>query len=164
MRCCAGPKTLCNACGVKLVRKNRGTAEAKRRAAAPGDKAAAAAAHLFLDRNSPSPEPWSTGGDSGADETPLAVESAAAPSPRLHELSPLGPQQQQSRRPVRRAAAKAASRTAEYASTGDWPEDEGVVPALVALSVRFRYARCHCLNQCCICSAHVSYIGAVCRS
>lgn len=133
--CDAGPKTLCNACGVKLVRKNRGAAEAKRRAATPAgsaDKAAAAAAHLFLDRHSPSPEPWSNGADSGADEMPLAVESAAAPaaaSPRVYEPSPLG-LQQQTRRPVRRAAAKAASRTAEYASTGDWPADEGVVPAL----------------------------------
>lgn len=130
-----GPKTLCNACGVKLVRKNRGVAEAKRRAAIPAgsaDKAAAVAAHLFLDRHSPSPEPWSNGADSGADETPLAVESAAVPaaaSPRVYEPSPLGVQQQ-SRRPVRRAAVKAASRTAEYASTGDWPADEGVVPAL----------------------------------
>lgn len=130
----AGPKTLCNACGVKLVRKNRGTAEAKRRSADDKAASAAAAAQLFMDRNSPSPEPWSTGGDSGADETPLAVELAAASpcvqsSPRVHEPSPLGPHQV-SRRPVRRAAAKAASRTAEYATTGDWPQDEGVVPAL----------------------------------
>ena len=120
---------------MKLVRKNRGTAEAKRRTADDAKAAsAAAAAQLLMDRNSPSPEPWYTGGDSGADETPLAVELAAASpcvqsSPRVHEPSPLGPHQA-SRRPVRRAAAKAASRTAEYATTGDWPQDEGVVPAL----------------------------------
>ena len=49
--------TLCNACGVKLVRKNRGVAEAKKRAAPSADKAMRP---LFVaDRGSPSPEPWS---------------------------------------------------------------------------------------------------------
>lgn len=157
----AGPKTLCNACGVKLVRKNRGTAEAKRRTAdEKAASAAAAAAHLLMGRSSSSPEPWSTGGDSGADETPLAAELVSPSpclhsSPRVHEPSPLGPQQM-SRRPVRRAAAKAASRTAEYATTGDWPQDEGVVPALgdaqsvcsphLPILVSFQYL-CLCTNM-----------------
>jgi hypothetical protein len=171
----AGPKTLCNACGVKLVRKNRGTAEAKRRAAGEKAASAAAAAQLFMDRNSPSPEPWSTGGDSGADETPLAVDSATPSpclqsSPRVHEPSPLGPQQL-SRRPVRRAAAKAASRTAEYATTGDWPADEGVVPALGdAQSVRIRTSDTDlssspsCMSKSCAagCSDGMSRFAATC--
>jgi len=143
----AGPKTLCNACGVKLVRKNRGTADAKRRAPTPASSAekghAAAAAHFLLDRDSLSPEPWS-GVESGADEAPLPTSEAPLPTSAdfavpqhafAHEPSPLGQTPAQlSRRPQRKAAAKAASRTAEFASTGDWPEDEGAPAA--ALSVR----------------------------
>jgi hypothetical protein len=134
-----GPKTLCNACGVKLVRKNRGTAEAKRRTATPASSAekghAAVAAHFLLDRDSPSPEPWS-GIESGADEAPLPPAAADFAVPQhafTHEPSPLGQTPGQlSRRPQRKAAVKAASRTAEFASTGDWPEDEGAPAAALS--------------------------------
>lgn len=108
-----GPKTLCNACGVKLVRKNRSQQEAKRRSG-PSAKATS-------NSKASSPEPPTLSYDSIADSLPLISTREGTPQ----------------KRPQRKAAAKAASRTAEFATTGDWPEDE---EAAYAQGPRYRHA------------------------
>lgn len=90
----SGPKTLCNACGVRRVRRNKGRG-GQQPAEAPSPHARALPAHL---RTSPSPEPW-TGADSGADEAPFEpAVSRQYDTAMTNEPSPLG------RRPQRKAA------------------------------------------------------------
>lgn len=81
---CAGPKTLCNACGVRRVRRNKGRG--------PHSDPAAAGTRTSL-----SPDPWS-GGDSGGDDQASEPMSRQYDTARTNEPSPLG------RRPQRKAA------------------------------------------------------------
>jgi len=123
----AGAKTLCNACGVKLVRKKRSMLEAERRAAglAPPPKGtplrfllvAPAAADLAGSpatsgmQSEPDAAPWQQQHHSAAVvSSPLSGrgnDNGGAAVPLTH-----------GRRPQRRAAARAAEITAEFASTG----------------------------------------------
>ncbi|KAK9826722.1 hypothetical protein WJX81_001577 [Elliptochloris bilobata] len=116
-----GPKTLCNACGVKLVRANaKHKDNPKRRAAAkaaasadarliPGGKGGAgAAAASVLPPPVAAPLPKQSSGSLTSDSGAPRVRGASSPVLR---------------RPQRKAAAKAATLTAGYASTGDWPEE-----------------------------------------
>ena len=122
----AGAKTLCNACGVKLVRKKRSMLEAERRAAglAPPPKGtplrfllvAPAAAELG---GSPATSgvqsdldaaPWQSHHQTAVVSSPLSGrgnDNGGAAVPLTH-----------GRRPQRKAAARAAEITAEFASTG----------------------------------------------
>ncbi|PRW58971.1 GATA transcription factor 16 [Chlorella sorokiniana] len=110
-----GPKTLCNACGVKRTRKLRAEAEgAKRR------KLSA----------SPAPPPHKGYGKYarqhyGAD----AMDSYGSLEP---DNEAWGPPSAPGRRPQRRAAEEAAFRTARYARTGEWAEGDAADAALRA--------------------------------
>ncbi|EIE24599.1 hypothetical protein COCSUDRAFT_46871 [Coccomyxa subellipsoidea C-169] len=95
-----GPKTLCNACGVKRVRQMRMLTDGHKRRP-PAAATAPLKTALSLAKQS-----------SGS----LTSDSNAVI--RRRDRSPAV------RRPQRKAAAKAASRTAEFATTGDWPDDE----------------------------------------
>lgn len=118
-----GPKTLCNACGVKRVRQMRTAQEGKRKAPATPppshrDVAPQLPPHLLQALNvqpitmfkQSTPEPTTRSSDS-------QLEAPAAAAARAREATSY-------KRPVRKAAAKAATRTAEYANTGDWPEHD----------------------------------------
>lgn len=101
-----GPKTLCNACGVKRTRKLRAEQEGgKRRRLAPVSTSTkvspvkvsrAAAAQQLLNR----------------------YDSLDIDGVEMHYVPPFS----SLRRPQRRAAEEAALRTARYARTGEWQE------------------------------------------
>lgn len=96
----SGPKTLCNACGVRRVRRNKGRG--------PHNESTVVASHA------PSlSEPWSCATSAG-DEQPCEPPSRQDDAAKAIEPSPLG------RRPQRKAAVKAASRTSESATAGNW--------------------------------------------
>jgi hypothetical protein len=87
-----GPKTLCNACGVKRVRQMRTTLDGNKRRMAG---------------KSPSSFHKQVSSD-----LPVADSLYEAGEIISHK------------RPLRKAAARAATRTAEFANTGEWVEEE----------------------------------------
>ena len=104
----SGPKTLCNACGVKRVRQLRSTGELKRRTPKAQQQQHAppppvATPQIPLPSSSDA-EPELSASAEPSLATPKAQEVAAAAA----------------KRPVRRAAARAAERTAEFAHRGEW--------------------------------------------
>ncbi|KAK9807096.1 hypothetical protein WJX73_004421 [Symbiochloris irregularis] len=108
-----GPKTLCNACGVKRCRQLRQMIEGRKPASNTTKHSAAT-----LNKMSSAP----------VDHVKLEEHTTATPCKRLNS-SPVV------KRPVRKAAAKSASRTAEFGRTGDWPtEDEDLLWARGSLA------------------------------
>uniref|UniRef100_A0A061RNS3 GATA-type domain-containing protein n=1 Tax=Tetraselmis sp. GSL018 TaxID=582737 RepID=A0A061RNS3_9CHLO len=99
-----GPKTLCNACGVKRVRSLRSNKEGGVRRKAAGKAQAARRAEL---PPGASPE-LATGRKACPRGDPDAAVAASPPEKRQR----------------RAAAVKAASRALEFATTGHWPDDE----------------------------------------
>eukprot|EP00195_Chlamydomonas_chlamydogama_P011606 CAMPEP_0202908362 /NCGR_PEP_ID=MMETSP1392-20130828/45777_1 /ASSEMBLY_ACC=CAM_ASM_000868 /TAXON_ID=225041 /ORGANISM="Chlamydomonas chlamydogama, Strain SAG 11-48b" /LENGTH=684 /DNA_ID=CAMNT_0049597649 /DNA_START=488 /DNA_END=2542 /DNA_ORIENTATION=+ len=104
-----GPKTLCNACGVRFVRAQQ---RAQKRPAA--GKAAAA----------------SLSGSPKLQASPKAQAPVAPKAKVKHEVLPevMLKSHEQSSRPIRQAALAAASRTAVFARTGEFPDDPDVPP------------------------------------
>uniref|UniRef100_A0A1D2A4N0 GATA-type domain-containing protein n=1 Tax=Auxenochlorella protothecoides TaxID=3075 RepID=A0A1D2A4N0_AUXPR len=109
-----GPKTLCNACGVKRTRTLRALQEgSKRRRPSP------AALRAQADPSG-----------AGCDSPDVSSAGLSAPPP-LFVGTGFGPAAP--RRPQRRAAEEAAVRTARYARTGEWGEaGAGAAPAAPA--------------------------------
>ncbi|KDD72585.1 hypothetical protein H632_c3160p0, partial [Helicosporidium sp. ATCC 50920] len=98
----SGPKTLCNACGVKRTRKLRAEMEADKRRRL---------AELALSGEL----------DPSHDRTP----SSDSLEDSLAHISASAYGGSMARRPQRRAAEEAAQRTAHYARTGHWGDAEG---------------------------------------
>jgi hypothetical protein len=114
-----GPKTLCNACGVKRTRKLRAETDgAKRRkmTASPAGKAYAKAPKAAAAAYAQDDGYGSLDYDDGYPESAFYHPSAAA-----------------LRRPARRAAEEAAAKTARYARSGDYGAYHGA-PAAAALA------------------------------
>ncbi|KAK9816563.1 hypothetical protein WJX72_002048 [[Myrmecia] bisecta] len=117
-----GPKTLCNACGVKRVRQMRLHTEGNKRRPSQSKPAAPAASVQSLKATSSG----ALSSDS-LDDMPLTMDASDAEANIV-------------KRPVRKAAARAASRTAEFAASGDWPEDDETSP--VHRGARLPYLNC----------------------
>ncbi|GAB4816737.1 hypothetical protein N2152v2_003783 [Parachlorella kessleri] len=121
-----GPKTLCNACGVKRTRKLRAEQEGAKRRKTGGSASPVPAKHAAYAKLPPkapsySPEPMDSYGSAGLDQYEhytFAVLPALATAPSLTTSAGRG-------RPTRRAAEEAAVRTALYARTGEWAAREG---------------------------------------
>ena len=118
-----GAKTLCNACGVKLVRKKRSMLEAERRAAGLAPPPKGTPLRYLLLAPAAMAELAGSPATSGVHSEPEAAAwqqhhhtSAAVTSPSGRSEDGGAPMSQ--RRPQRRAAARAAEITAEFASTG----------------------------------------------
>jgi hypothetical protein len=113
-----GPKTLCNACGVKRTRKMRAEADGnKRRKPSPLPTIKTSVAKPKVVR-SVSPVPIHDVLDNARDE---ASTEGNFTSPR---------------RPIRKAAEEAAVKTARYARTGEWAgalPNEGTYAAMPAM-------------------------------
>lgn len=118
-----GPKTLCNACGVKRTRKLRAEQEgAKRRktSASPSPAPLKHAAYPKLPPKPPvaySPEPLDSYDSVEYEQYEHYTFAAMVPSSAGGGA----------RRPTRRAAEEAAVKTAHYARTGEWA-GEGEAP------------------------------------
>ena len=97
------------------MRKNRSELEAKRRAAGLGPSPKGMPLQQLLLADLQGSPAHSTGGS----ELEATAHSTDSPVARASEFIASA-----SRRPQRKAAARAAERTAEFANTGDWPQDD----------------------------------------
>ncbi|GLC46592.1 hypothetical protein PLESTF_001903300 [Pleodorina starrii] len=100
----AGPKTLCNACGVRYVRAQQ---RANKRAVAVGAARAG----------------YGAGGRQSRNSKAAKAEAASARAARAAAAAAAVATEEAPQRPTRQAALMAASRTAQYARTGVFPVD-----------------------------------------
>ncbi|KAG7667820.1 hypothetical protein Ndes2526B_g01782 [Nannochloris sp. 'desiccata'] len=113
-----GPKTLCNACGVKRTRKLRAEADGTKRR-----KVTASPAGKTYVKARPAPA------ISQQDQYDSYGDYVDEPLPHHREHVYYHPTPSALRRPTRRAAEEAAVKTARYARTGEWA---GAAPGLFA--------------------------------
>ncbi|KAJ9514021.1 hypothetical protein QJQ45_021092 [Haematococcus lacustris] len=138
-----GPKTLCNACGVRygrikhrLLKKTGGSSSGGRGRGGRGGSGAAAPSTQQYSSGSPRPHSHTrkqqqrdNEDDDDEEEEEEDEEEEAAPAD-LADVAPRRPSQ----RPMRQAAQAALARTAAYARTGDFGEGGAELQALLDAS------------------------------